>query len=130
MISKTEFFRRAAQAGSDSEPGWTGCVDANWDAAVATARILESGMPSIGILSERRRIACFLAVCSQIDSLMESGQLTLDSAMLAQHILMLSSSNYSKARSAFMHRAPNISWQEAVDLPQMALEWFKAARGR
>jgi hypothetical protein len=80
--------------------------------------------------SQRKRIICFLAVCSQIDRLMELNQLTLDSAMLAQHILLAANTDYSKAHTMFMRRAPSMSWQEAISFPKMALEWYKAARGQ
>jgi hypothetical protein len=61
---------------------------------------------------------------------MESEQLTFEAATLAVMILLVTSPDFSKAYALFMHRAPGISWQEAIDLPRMALEFFKAARGQ
>ena len=130
MISKDEFIRRAARIGPVNEPGWADSVDANWEMAVQAASILNSRMPGVGFLSIRKRLSCFLAVCSQIDSLTESHHLTFEAALLAQHILLVTNSDYAKAHALFMHRAPSMSWEEAITFPKMALEWFKAARGQ
>jgi len=130
MISKDEFIKRATEMELTCDPAIFQEVDTNWDRAVRAAGILESQMPGIGILSESKRIGCFLAVCSQIDRLMESEQFTFEAARLAVLILLVTSTDFSKAYALFMHRAPDISWQEAIDFPRMALEFFKAARGQ
>jgi hypothetical protein len=130
MISKADFIKRASQMGLAEGPTLSQQINSDWDVAARTADVLESQMPSIGILSESKRIGCFLSVCTHIDRLMESGQLTLDAAMLALLILQVTNKDFLKAYGLFMHRAPNIPWQEAINFPQMALEFFKAARGQ
>ena len=125
MISKDEFIRRAK-----IDPQQRSWIDANWEAAVRATGILKSQMPSIGILSERKRIGCFLAVCDHIDRLKDSGQLTFDAASLAVIILRETSTDFSKAYALFWTRAPTYSWQQVKDFPNTALEFFKAARGQ
>jgi hypothetical protein len=66
MISKDEFIKRATEMELASDPTMFQEIDANWDTAVRAAGILESQMPGIGILSESKRIGCFLAVCSTL----------------------------------------------------------------
>jgi hypothetical protein len=130
IISKDEFIRRLTKMGLADEPGIFEEIDRDWDLAMQVAGILKSEMPGIGVLSERKSIRCFLSVCSHVDRLIESKQLTFETATLALLILRVTSSNFSKAQGGFMYRAPNISWQEALSLPKTALEFFKAARGQ
>ena len=130
MISKDQFLKRVYQLNSEVEPGWAESVDANWESAIAAATKINATMPGIGFLSWKKRTNCFVAVCAAIDAMMLRGQLTKDAAFLTMHILSLTNSKYAKAQQQFMLWAPRMSWQEAIEFPRMAIEWFKAARGQ
>lgn len=62
-------------------------------------------MPSIGFLSPRRRLRCFMTVCEHLDSLIERGLLTLDDALMALDVLRLESRKFRKAVRMFRRRA-------------------------
>ena len=130
MISKTEFILRAAKRGMTNYSALLDADDAIWEEAVEVASLLNSRMPGIGFLSERKRLSCFLSVCGQLDALMETQQLAFDTASLALTILIVTNRDFSKACALFIHRAPYMSWQEAMTFPKMALEFFKGVRRR
>jgi hypothetical protein len=129
-FSKAEFIRYFTDKGMMQQPSLAEQINSQWDVASKAAQEIELTMPSIGFLSERKRIDCFLSVCQNLDQLLDSKRLTFDSAMLTVMILQFANSSFCKAYSLFMSRASSIPLSDAVDFPRMALEFYKAARGR
>ena len=96
---------------------------------MALAIRLKFDMPSIGFLSGDKRIECFLSVCRHLDQITKSEEVELDSILLALLILQFASKDFAKAYQLFMHRAPRMSYTDALQLPKMAFQLYRDVSG-
>ena len=132
MISKQEFVKKVHRLGHEITYAFNNPNDIDeteWEMANVVLPNLNASVPGIGILSGPKRIRCFLTVCSVIDTMIKKEQLTSTSAFLAMVLLAVTNSRFETALDQFVHWAPRMSWQEAVEFPDFALNFFKQIRG-
>lgn len=124
MITLENFKAILKKAGSldqESEETITRC----WDSSHKAACLVKSRMPGIGFFSVAKRMNCFLAVCSDLDALIDRGEITLEDSQLALNILRLSDSTFTKAITIFDIRGTRFRAIDRVELPNSAHEYLK-----
>ncbi|BBD08352.1 hypothetical protein [Desulfovibrio ferrophilus] len=127
MISKETFIAWLYEHGkitADLEFDIHDCFDAALDAATEAL----ANMPGIGIMSSKRRLESFFAVCRYLDDKIEKGSLDPTEGMVALNILRVLSPAFRKAITEFDHQGPNTPPEQREALPQIARDYLDASR--
>ncbi|MBU1001222.1 MAG: hypothetical protein KKE73_01735 [Proteobacteria bacterium] len=99
-----------------------------FDAALGVSGEALDAMPGIGILSPRRRLESFFAVCRFLDAKINNGSLDPSAGLVALNILRFMSPAFRKAISEFDHQGPDIPPEKRATLPQIAWDYLEANR--
>lgn len=127
MISKETFIAWLYEHGkitADLEFDIHDCFEAALDAAMEAM----AAMPGIGILSPRRRLESFYAVCRHLDARINGGELDPTEGLVALNILRVLSPAFRKAIAEFEHKGPATPPEERQTLPQIARDYLDANR--
>lgn len=99
-----------------------------FEAALGAAHEALATMPGIGILSARRRLESFFAVCRFLDTKINNGSLDPAAGLVALNILRVMSPAFRKAIAEFEHQGPGIPPEKRDSLPSVARAYLDTNR--
>ena len=94
--------------------------DLNFEVHANIALKANAEMPGIGIMSQDKRLNCFMAVCRHLDDFIERGEIDELGSKLILDILRMTNPDFVKAITAFVMFAPRFGARERVDMPRAA----------
>lgn len=127
MISKETLIAWLYEHGkltADLEFDIHDCFDAALDAALSAMKT----MPGIGLLSTKKRLASFYAVCDYLDERVSRSDLEPTEAMVALSVLRMLSPAFRKAISEFDHQAARRGDQMRDAIPALAKSYLDSSR--
>ena len=127
MISKETLIAWLYEHGkltADLEFDIHDCFDAALDAALSAMK----HMPGIGLLSPKKRLASFYAVCRHLEDRIAKDGLEPAEAMVAIFILRMLSPAFRKAITEFDHQAARKGDKLRDQLPTLARTYLDASR--
>jgi hypothetical protein len=83
---------------------YDGVINTDWADRLSSERAAEElteRIPSMGVLSAKKRWDCFIQICDRLDKMILDGQISMNDALLSVLILRRQNDQFSKATKTF-----------------------------